>query len=58
MLEVQTAIVGKMYGINPFDQPGVEASKINAYALLGREGYEERRKEIESYQKAGSKHIV
>ncbi len=58
MLEVQTAIVGKMYGINPFDQPGVEASKINSHALLGREGYEERRKEIESYQKTGSKHIV
>jgi glucose-6-phosphate isomerase len=58
MLEIQTAIVGKMYGINPFDQPGVEASKINSYALLGREGYEERRKEIESHQKAGSKHIV
>ena len=58
MLEVQTAIIGKMYGINPFDQPGVEASKINSYALLGRKGYEERRKEIESYRKTGSKHIV
>ncbi len=58
MLEVQTAIVGKMYGINPFDQPGVEASKVNTYALLGRKGYEGRRKEIEGYQKTGSKHIV
>ena len=58
MLEVQTSIVGKMYGINPFDQHGVEASKINAYAILGRKGYEERRKEIESYQKSGSKHVV
>ncbi len=58
MFEVQTAIVGKMYGIDPFDQPGVEAGKINAYALLGRSGYEERRKEIENYQKTDSKHIV
>ncbi|MFQ5965624.1 MAG: glucose-6-phosphate isomerase [Candidatus Scalinduaceae bacterium] len=58
MFEVQTALVGKMYGINPFDQPGVEAGKINAHAILGRKGFEERRKEIESYQKTGSKHIV
>jgi len=36
----------------------VEASKINSHALLGRKGYEERRKEIENYQNAGSKHIV
>ncbi|MBM4081367.1 MAG: glucose-6-phosphate isomerase, partial [Planctomycetes bacterium] len=46
--EVQTAFAGKLYGINPFDQPGVEASKINTYALLGREGYEQRRKEIQA----------
>lgn len=47
MLEVQTAYAGELYGINTFDQPGVEAGKIAAYALMGRPGYEERRKEIE-----------
>lgn len=33
-------LVGTMYKINPFDQPGVEEGKQYAYALMGREGYE------------------
>jgi len=47
MLEVQTAFAGKLYGIDAFDQPGVEAGKVNTYALLGRGGYEERRGQVE-----------
>ena len=30
-----------MLGVNPFDQPGVEAYKKNMFALLGKPGYEE-----------------
>jgi glucose-6-phosphate isomerase len=45
---MQTAIAGELLNINAFDQPGVEAGKINTYALLGRGGYEERRTEIEN----------
>ena len=41
MLEVQTAITGALYGINPFDQPGVEQAINYTYALMGREGYED-----------------
>ena len=48
MLELQTAISGELYNINAFDQPGVEAGKINTYALMGRPGYEARRAEIEA----------
>lgn len=33
-------ISGYMLGINPFDQPGVEAYKKNMFALLGKPGYE------------------
>ena len=29
-----------MLGVNPFDQPGVEAYKRNMFALLGKPGYE------------------
>lgn len=47
MLEMQTAIAGELLNINAFDQPGVEAGKVNTYALLGRTGYEQRRAEIE-----------
>jgi hypothetical protein len=38
LLEVATAFAGGLYGINAFDQPGVEEGKIAAYALMGREG--------------------
>lgn len=31
---------GTMLGVNPFDQPGVEAYKVNMFALLGKPGYE------------------
>ena len=39
--EVAVGISGYLNGINPFNQPGVEAYKKNMFALLGRPGYEE-----------------
>ena len=39
---------GYLLGVDPFDQPGVEAYKKNMFALLGKPGYEERREELES----------
>ncbi|MFO7168567.1 MAG: glucose-6-phosphate isomerase [Chloroflexota bacterium] len=50
LLEMQTAIAGELWNINAFDQPGVEAGKIATYALLGRSGFEQRRREIEAAQ--------
>ncbi len=38
-LEIQTAIVGTLYGVNAFDQPGVEAGKEITYKRMGRPGY-------------------
>ena len=38
--EKATAISGHLLGVNPFDQPGVEAYKKNMFALLGKPGYE------------------
>ncbi|MGI6508485.1 MAG: glucose-6-phosphate isomerase [Saccharofermentanales bacterium] len=35
-----------MNGVNPFDQPGVEAYKCNMFALLGKAGFEEMREEL------------
>ena len=40
--------MGEHYDVDAFDQPGVEAGKIAAYALMGRKGYEKRRAEIEA----------
>ncbi|MFP8878777.1 MAG: glucose-6-phosphate isomerase [Myxococcota bacterium] len=47
-LELQTAFQGALYGINAYDQPGVEAGKLAAFALIGREGYADHRKVIEA----------
>jgi glucose-6-phosphate isomerase len=38
-LEMATAMAGTLYGVNPFDQPGVEAGKRAAFSQLGRSGY-------------------
>lgn len=38
--EKACGISGYMMGINPFDQPGVEAYKKNMFALLQKPGYE------------------
>ncbi|HWP35558.1 MAG TPA: glucose-6-phosphate isomerase, partial [Thermodesulfobacteriota bacterium] len=46
--ELAAAYAGGLYGVNAFDQPGVEAAKQYAYALLGRPGFEERRLEVEA----------
>ena len=45
--EKALAISGYMLGVNPFDQPGVEAYKKNMFALLGEPGYEDRKAELE-----------
>ncbi len=42
------AMSGYLLGVNPFDQPGVEAYKKNMFALLGKPGYEELAKELEA----------
>ncbi len=42
MLEMQTAYAGALYGINAFDQPGVEEAKKFTYGLMGRPGYEHK----------------
>lgn len=39
--EVAIAVSGYLDGINPFNQPGVEAYKVNMFGLLGKPGYEE-----------------
>jgi glucose-6-phosphate isomerase len=38
-LEVQTAVAGALYGVDPYDQPGVEAGKRITYSRMGRPGY-------------------
>jgi glucose-6-phosphate isomerase len=44
--EVACAVGGYMLGINPFDQPGVEAYKHNMFALLAKPGTEREAADI------------
>ncbi len=46
--EIVTAFTGFMLGINPFNQPGVEEGKHFTYGMMGKKGFEERRKEVEA----------
>ena len=45
--EKACAISGYLLGVNPFNQPGVEAYKKNMFALLGKPGFEKEREELE-----------
>ena len=46
--ELACAVSGYMLGVNPFDQPGVEAYKKNMYALLGKPGFEDQKAALEA----------
>ncbi|MBQ7826900.1 MAG: glucose-6-phosphate isomerase [Clostridia bacterium] len=49
--ELACAISGYLLGVNPFNQPGVEAYKKNMFALLGKPGYEDQKKALEARMK-------
>ena len=42
------AVSGYLLGVNPFDQPGVEAYKKNMFALLGKPGFESAKAALEA----------
>jgi glucose-6-phosphate isomerase len=44
--EIACGVSGYVLGVNPFDQPGVEAYKKNMFALLGKPGMEKETEEI------------
>jgi len=58
LLEIATAYVGQLYGIDAFNQPGVELGKQFAYALLGRPGADDAKKEWESLPKSDRRWTV
>ena len=50
MMELSTSMSAELYGIDPFDQPGVEHSKAASFAQLGRAGFEDLAKRIKDYK--------
>jgi glucose-6-phosphate isomerase len=47
-LQVATGYAGVWYGVDPFDQPGVELGKKLTFGAMGRPGYEEHRSRAEA----------
>ena len=45
--ELAVGISGYLLGVNPFNQPGVEAYKKNMFALLGKPGFEKLKSDLE-----------
>jgi glucose-6-phosphate isomerase len=58
LLEIATAYAGQLYGIDAFNQPGVELGKQFAYALLGRPGSDSAKKEWKSLPKSDPRWTV
>ena len=57
-LELATAYAGQLYEIDAFNQPGVELGKQFAYALLGRPGADDAKKEWELSPKRDARWVV
>jgi glucose-6-phosphate isomerase len=57
-LELATAYAGQLYGVNAFDQPGVELGKQFTYAMLGRADAEQARQEWNLLPKSEPKYVI
>ena len=55
---LQTAYIGALLNIDTFNQPGVEEGKNATYALLGREGYEEKAVELRNKKPKNENYII
>ena len=58
LFEVATAFAGELFNVNAFDQPGVEEGKNATYAMFGRPGYEEKKKEMDARPAKNEKYII
>jgi glucose-6-phosphate isomerase len=58
MFEVATVFSGYLYQLDPLDQPGVEEGKNFTYGLLGRAGYEDKKKEFDGIYKKNKKYML
>ncbi|MEP7002226.1 MAG: glucose-6-phosphate isomerase [bacterium] len=57
-LELATAYAGRLYGVNAFDQPGVELGKQFTYAMLGRTDADQAREEWNLLPKSDPSHVI
>lgn len=50
-LQIVTSMTGFLYGVNPFNQPGVELGKRLTYGAMGKRGFETEGQEVKEYLK-------
>jgi glucose-6-phosphate isomerase len=58
LLEIATAYAGDLYGVNAFDQPGVELGKRFTYAMMGRQGFDDARREWDQLPQSDPRYRV
>jgi glucose-6-phosphate isomerase len=58
LFEYATILLGEMLNINPIDQPAVELGKAFTYGIMGKEGFETKKEEMERILHAETKHII
>ena len=58
LFEVATAFMGELLNIDAFNQPGVEEIKNTTYAYLGKDGYEQKKKELDEIIKKNNNYII
>ncbi len=58
LLEIATAYAGELYGVNAFNQPGVELGKRFTYAMMGRAGFDDARREWDQLPRSNPQYRV
>lgn len=58
LFEVQTLFAGYLFEVDPLDQPGVEEGKLFTYALMGRQGYDDKAAEYMEIQSRLSSRVL
>ena len=56
--ELACAVSGKILGVNPFNQPGVETYKTNMFELLEKPGYGKEKEEKKTIKKKTTKRKI
>lgn len=57
LLEAATGFAGPLYRIDPYDQPGVEEAKRLAYGALGREGFADYARQLDSLPRPDPRYV-
>jgi len=58
LFEMETALIGELFNINAYNQPGVELGKHYTYGVFGRNGYEDKKEEYYDRPEKKDKYII